>query len=126
MADQELRDLMQEYISQERPHHHLLNQIEERMEQIDDPEQKDRAAQQFAEKIHNNGNEEHSHHLMRKLGGTLVSGAMQAVVAHLVGKKLDAKGQAPSWKDDLIGGLSGGVVTEFGPEMMEKIKSSIF
>jgi len=126
MADPELRQMMEEYANQEHPDHHLLNQIEERMEQIDDPEQKDRAAGQFAQTIHENGNDEHSHHLLRKLGGTVVSGAMQAVVAHLVGKKLNAKGEAPTWKDDLVGGLSGGALTEFGPDVLEKIKSAFF
>lgn len=126
MADPELKQLMQEYTSQEHPDNDLFNQIEERMEQIDDPDQKNRAAEQFADQINNNGNEEHSHHLLRKLGGTLVSGAMQAVLAHLMGKKLNAKGEAPSWKDDLIGGLSGGAITEFGPDLLSKIKSSIF
>jgi len=55
----------------------------------------------------------------------VVSGAMQAVVAHLVAKKLDKAGEAPSWKDDLIGGLSGGAMTGFGPEILEKIKDTI-
>jgi len=125
MADPELKAMMEKYVKEPHPSASLLDEIENRMESIDDPNDKNEAAKEFAHKIDKHGGEEHHQSILGKVAGTVVSGAMQAVVAHLVAKKLDKKGEAPSWKDDLIGGLAGGATTGFGPELLEKIKDTV-
>jgi len=55
------------------------------------PTTKTKLAKEFAHKVDHHGGDQHHYAILRKVGGSVVSGAMQAVVAHLVAKKLDKR-----------------------------------